>query len=158
MLVGSGEGEGKGEAWLDSLGSHVFATFGIGGEAAYPDARGGAVVPSLAPNPDHEREKAVEAQKEKKRRGVEDWKLGDGAAELQSAKPWCEAMASPLPAPSLTRAPAQCTMHAPRKHRLLRDCHGVCVCVCGGGGCGGGRGESHTMYPLDCFPAFQACA
>ncbi len=48
-----------GEGWLDAVGAHVFGAYGIAPDAAFPAAHvpPKAAVVSMAPNPDHERER-----------------------------------------------------------------------------------------------------
>jgi hypothetical protein len=66
------------------MGEHVFGSVG---DTRGPDGRG-VNTQSSAPNADHERERKEEEAKEKRRRGFEPWKLGDGSAELAANKPW----------------------------------------------------------------------
>jgi hypothetical protein len=162
------------QSWMDALGTHVFGAFGISGEAVFENGKGSVVVATNATNAEHEAEKRADEAREKKRKGVDNWMLGDGAAELQAAKPWYYYSADAAPRKDNMGKPvsdgdelkmkyrdARCVR--PRHHvvwtaclapgcgRLLENDY-VCACVCLGMlawlescGCGPGGKQGMTL-------------
>ncbi len=90
---------------------------------------------ALAPTPP--RPSPQEEQLAKKRRGVEDWKMGDGAAELQSAKPWYHYPTGTAPPKDNIGRPVPEEAALKRAHR---DARCVCCAKEGGEGCAWGEG------------------